>query len=49
MEENSELVKEKINAQMEDVLNDEELTIAVDVSDNDIEIEELLGLLENDD
>lgn len=49
MEENSELVKEKINAQMEDVPNDEELTIAVDVSDNDIEIEELLGLLENDD
>lgn len=49
MEENSELVKEKINAQREDELNDEELTIAVDVSDNDIEIEELLGLLENDD
>lgn len=49
MEENNELVKEKINAQMEDVLNDDELTIAADVSDNDIEIEELLGLLENDD
>lgn len=47
MEENNELIKNKLDTQVEDEFNDDELTMATDVSDSDIEIEELLGLLED--
>lgn len=47
MEENNELTKNKVDTQIEDEFNDDELTMAADVSDSDIEIEELLGLLED--